>query len=255
MRTVGMVVMSVVAACGGDSKTPDAAVVHDAAADATHADAPPWQPPGMSKTHTVFLQLEGASVTIGADDATMDKSSVAMTAGTLKPWRMGDASRTTELASLVTEIGGIVAPYNITLVTTRPASGTYHEVIVTDDNATPLGLNAGIGAITPAGATCNTEAAPLSFVFVGAYFTSTYSQAMADFITSATISMVGVQGGVPLSKKTNDCMCLAAANCGQGSGTCTIGAAGTPVDSTVACGDPDATMNEAAVFLAVFGAH
>ena len=93
---------------------------------------------GTAKSHTLFLQPEGVTFTPGANDATHDTSSLPAHPVTLSRWRANDASRTPEVAALEAQIAGVLAPYDIVVTTSRPASGAYHEIIVTDDKPSVL---------------------------------------------------------------------------------------------------------------------
>ncbi len=255
------------AACGGGGDNPkhvDAAVK---AIDARLVDAPMADAPGgpadagrtipLAKSHTMFLQTEGVTVTPGSDDATTNKSSIPSAAATLQPWLVGDVDRATKIAQQAALIAGILAPYNISVVTTRPAAGPYDMIVITDDTAVKLGLNAGIGAITDTG--CDMNASDVGFVFPkllgGAPFTN-----VLDYDALEAISMFGLQNGIPITTGPSDCMCLADQHCGMDlTQACTIGGAHTPIDKANGgagtCGVADATMDEASVFLAAFGPH
>jgi hypothetical protein len=151
MHKLALVVIAVVGACGDSSKTSvDASTNHDAPGDTAGSGSGSGSASGTAKTHTLFLQLEGVTVVPGVDDGTTDHSTIIPHGATLKPWRMGDASRATEISALTTEIRGILAPYDIAVVTTRPAGGPYHEMIVTDDSATVLGTATACASPGPA---------------------------------------------------------------------------------------------------------
>lgn len=254
MHKLCLVVIALIGACGDSSTgSVDAATQHDAPGDSAGSGSGSGSGSGTALTHTLFLETEGVMVTPGADDATTNTSSIPAHAAMLNPWRMGDAQRTTEIAALQAQIAGILAPYDITVTTTRPASGTYHEVIITDAQGIAIGLSGAQPAAMVLGSTCNAIAAPVSFVFAGAFGT-TYDQTMLDAITRFTIAMFGNTGGVPQSNKTGDCMCYSGSAC-SGTALCTIGGANTPVNTSLGACGAGATMDEDAAWKAAFGAH
>lgn len=92
--------------------------VFDTTIDAPHVFT------GSAMSHVVYLATEGAAITTAAaDDATLNQSSVARNAATLKPFLMDDATRQNKIDSIVAEARMILSPYDIRVVTTRPTSG------------------------------------------------------------------------------------------------------------------------------------
>jgi hypothetical protein len=253
MKKVLMV--ATLAACGSSNNaTVDAPVTHDGT---VALDAP--KTTGNAKSHTLYLNTEGVSVTAGADDATMNKSSIIGAPATLMPFLVGAAGRDTRLAEIATQIETTLAPYGVTVVTTRPATGPYDMVVVTDDTGAKLTPSlASAGSITPT--TCNSAASVVSFIFPVA-FTGTSPAQVRNLVANQAIAIFANNAGVPISTTTGDCMCYVASSCVAPSenAICTIGGATTAVDQSnsgiEACGDTSPTMDEAAKFLAAFGNH
>lgn len=250
-----MVSLSLMACGGGGGHSVDAPPPVDASPDA-------YMPTGgNAMSHTLFVNTEGVTLTMGADDATANKSSLLANATpvTLKPWHMGDAARATKIAAVIAQFKSTLAPYGVAIVDARPAAGPYDMLIVTDDNSAALGSAfSGIGSITPT--SCNMTRSVISLTFPTIFAGSTDAQ-FQNIVVNLGIAMFGLSAGIPISKLRGDCMCLAASpDCNSPGGqACTIGTAGTTIDTgnsgAGTCGVTDATMDEGARFLAAFGPH
>lgn len=257
-----LAVVVVLGACGGGggaaidapSVAIDARVVDGKPSDAPHAFP-------LARTHTLYVAIDGVTVTPGSgpdsvsEDAVANTTMIATAPAALGPWLAGDPDRAAKVGILVDQIQSVIAPYNITVVTTRPATGPYEMVVVTDDPATKLASSLQLISAISASA-CSRQASGIGFVFPTAL--SDVGTRRTDFVQYQAIEMMGLANGVPLSSVAGDCMC------GSNSDThcqdmldslCTIGGAHTPLAGTTICDDFDATMDEAAVFLAVFGPH
>lgn len=251
MKKQWLAVLVAMVGCGGDDsseKTPDAAKSVDAAKTADAAvDAAPTS--GSAKSHTLFLNTEGVTVKPGSEDATKDQSGLASHSATLAPYLVGGADRATEIASLVTDIEGILAPYAVTVTNARPAAGPYDEIVLTDSDPSASGFPPSAALLAT---TCNMEASVMGFAFP-ARLDASYRHAT---VVQFAVSMFATFGGVPESAKAGDCMCYQNDVCAPSATLCTIGGAGTPVDqSPAACGETATTMDEHAKFLAAFGPH
>jgi len=255
-----LAMLLVLAACGGGSDNPpdaattviDAATPLDAPRDAA-PDAPPVNI-AKAKAHTLFLNVDGATVKPGADDATTDASSIVSASTTFAPWFANDADRTTKIQGVVATISATLSPYDITVVTTRPAAGPYHEILVTDDVATKI--HTGFDFVFALTSTnCNQAPSVMAFVFPTNENPNEASR--ITYVEDFAIGYFGFLNGLPATKKTSDCMCLLDINCGQSA--CTIGGAGTAIDTSqggaATCGFSGTTIDEAGAFLAAFGAH
>jgi hypothetical protein len=232
-----LLVVILVAACGGGggSHDPDARGAADAPMT---ADAP-----GATAGHVVYLAFDGENVMPGADDPIHDTTPLPSKAYTAK-YLPSDAARATKIAAIVDEARAILAPYDIALVTTRPASGTY-DLIVVGGSPTDAGFSAGLNALSIAGQ-CNLTGTHVALIFdVGLP-----QHEMVRMI----ISLTGMAHNVSLTKKPDDCMCYADAACAALSAACTIGGAGTTVDASFynCAGGP--TTDEQQAWLTVFGA-
>jgi hypothetical protein len=243
------VVCAAIGCGGGKSATPDAAKVIDAAATAD-SGAPDAAAPMFdampSAVHTYYLNFEGQALTAGGtDDPATNTTSIITASYTMPAYLAADAARTTKIAAIVSEVQTILAPYDITVTTTRPASGAY-DMMAAGGTAQAAGLAAGVQSIT-------------SFDCMAAHqhvmllFDQGETQ---DDAAHQIVAMLGIAQTVPQSTKSLDCMCYAnPTGCGVLTGPCTIAGAGTPVYSAQACDTKQTTMDENGEWLAVFGAH
>ena len=105
-------------------------------------------------------------------------------------------------------------------------------LVVTDDNPAVLGSGfAGTSSVTPTA--CNMTRSVVSLAFPTVFAGSTDAQ-FQHIVVNLGIASFGLAAGIPLSKLRGDCMCLAAApDCNlPGSQACTIGSAGTTIDTS-----------------------
>jgi hypothetical protein len=194
-------------------------------------------------THLVYLNSEGVTIGAGSDDATQNLTPITSGAVTLVPYLQADAQRTVKIADIVAQLDAILGPYGVYLTTTRPASGPYDMIVLTDDGSAKVSAgNNGISSMTSL--TCNATPSVIGFQFGGF---------QRDYVVRDVIAMLGIIGGIPHSNKANDCMCFVDAVCNTVTAPCTIGGASTPIGSTPGCGTDTGTMDEAARFLATFG--
>lgn len=237
-------------ACGGSKGAPDAAPSHADApgtADApSTADAPPPPTDAMpSSVHTYYLNFEGQALTPGADDPATNTSTIPSSPYTVPPYLMNDAQRTTKIAALVAEVSTILAPYDVTITTTRPATGPYDMMVAGGMSNTVPGLGPGIGSITSSDCNANHQHVMVLFELV------TEQHAVASQI----IAMLGVAQALPQTTKAGDCLCYASQTCTSPTAACTIGGPNTPVFTDQACNKNMPTMDENSEWLAVFGPH
>jgi hypothetical protein len=232
-------------------ETPSDASTGDAASDASVDDGGDAARQVAARSHVLFLNTEGVTVTHASnDDATKNQSVAAKATATLQPFLAGVAARQATIDAIVGELRAILAPYDVTIATSRPAGGPYDMIVLTDSASDALGY-AGVPGVYPLG--CNGIDSVVGFLN-GPWTAGSVPQ---HRIVRDSIAIFGIAAGVPASTSATDCMCALDAACGVAlSASCTIGGAGTPVTTLAAnCGVTDATMNEAARFLAAFGAH
>src|SRR6267142_6748504 len=86
-------------------------------------------PRPASGAHVYFLNFDGQALTSGADDPAANRSSLLGTSVTLPAYIAGDVARATKIQAIVSEVDAILAPYDVAVVTTRPASGSYDMLV------------------------------------------------------------------------------------------------------------------------------
>lgn len=199
-----------------------------------------------SGKHVLFLNFEGQTLDQGADDPVLGKSALVGTSTTFPPYLMTDVGRTTKIRSILAQVQTILAPYDVLVTTSRPAAAGY-DMIVAGGPATAVGLTMGTLGTAPQDCATPTPLPPhVSLVFDDA---SNQQDAARQIVAS-----LGVSHSVPRSTASGDCMCIAS-GCPTGTtSACAIGSANTPQDQTAMC-KTNTTMNEAQLFLTVFGPH
>lgn len=116
MSIRGVMVIAVMAACGGGEAKPDAATVYEDAAVCV---------PGSQATSTLYLNFTGATFTAGPSDAILNKADVGMTR-TLAPWPHANA------AGIKACVETALKPFKINVTDVDPGSTMHHEVVLTD---------------------------------------------------------------------------------------------------------------------------
>ncbi|HTM22409.1 MAG TPA: hypothetical protein VL172_17935 [Kofleriaceae bacterium] len=226
--------MGLLAACGAGGGGGGADAGNGADAAGGGADAAPG-----SGTHVLFLQFDGVDLTEGFDNAPSDVSGTVSGSATMPAWGHPELT-----ADIIADVTSVLAPYDIDVVSARPVDGPYAMIVFGGDSEL-VGLPAGIPATAPV--TCAVNELAVGFVF-------------DDFINAhaAAQQAVAIEGMVhviPQSDLDDDCMCFTSSNCTPpATAACTIGGAGTPGYDNDPCGAV-ATFDEAARFLAAFGAH
>ncbi len=232
-----MLFLSCLIGCGGG----------DGADGATADAAPPVDfPPPVP--HQLFLQFEGQTLTPSSSDNALINATVDIDAvRTIPAFDVGAADRDTKIAAVVAAVTEILAPYNVDVVTARPAAGPY-DMIVIGGTGTDVGEAAGVPAIFAP----DCRAAVSSNV--GLVFTQLNG---SESLAVRIVGEFGSYHGVPLSNVVGDCMCIAeSGNCSYPNTRCTIGGAGTTALGSDNCGvAANASFDEAALWLAKVGAH
>jgi hypothetical protein len=198
-----------------------------------------------SGANVYYLNFEGQSLSAGTDDPVTNKSQILSGSVTMPAYLAGDAQRAAKIQTLVSEVRAVLAPYDIDVVTTRPASGTY-DMLVAGGTSQQAGQPAGLPGQAVVDCTA-TVARHISFLFD----LSTGHDAARQIIGS-----LGVSHGISASTASTDCMCIADAGCTTLAAACTIGGANTPVSANASCETTGVTtMNEQQKFVTKFGAH
>lgn len=244
-------------ACGDDgghgTKPIDAAAQSDTP---NEIDAPAPVQIAVAKAHTLYLNTDGVTLHPGSDDATADRTPLVAGDVVLTPWLGDQADRATQIAAVVAEISAKVAPYDITVVTTRPQNRAYHEIVVTDDPASKVNsAYTTVWALTSTA--CNSVPSAVGLIFPGTF--STVASERAIYVENFAVGYFAFLNGIPATTRSGDCMCLLQDNCTTQVTSCSIGGPNTPVDTSqngaATCGWSSATIWEAGAFTTAFGAH
>jgi hypothetical protein len=228
-----------VAACGSSSKpTPD-------------AGPPPF---------IVYLNFEGVTLetTTGDPDAASNTTSIVSAETVVPAYLAGVAARDTTIASIVTETKARFAPFHVEVVTDRPASLAYFMIVYTGQPSVVFGPGTGNGVSAVTQDACSNATGSSATQFLNGIGFQFQSDASSDTYTpiergNLALPVVGLSNGIPPTKKNGDCMCFADASCGLPAAQCTIGGAGTTVDTANACTDAGTTVDEMAVLTALLG--
>ncbi len=209
------------------------------------SETPPTQITGTALSRTLYINAEGGPIAAGAEDATQDSSTILVNTATLRPYLAQDPQRLTKIAAIEELVETTLAPYAVTITTTRPAQGPYAMVMLTDDGGSKIGLVDTVMAIAPV--TCNEGPSVTSFVF-------TKGGLAGELIARSMIEHLGLSAGIPHVVPSADCM-HGGDNAGPvPDGMCTISGANTAVAGNN-CGNPATTIDVHARFLDAFGAQ
>lgn len=119
---------------------------------------PPTGAPALSKV--VYLNRTGVTVTPGASDARVNRSSVTKQPATIPAWNASD-----ELwAETVTCLEAMFAPFDVELTETDPGT-TPHIEAVFGGNPSLLGLGPRVGGAAPLSSTCAVVENAMVFAF------------------------------------------------------------------------------------------
>jgi hypothetical protein len=198
-----------------------------------------------SHANVYYLNFEGQTLTPGADDPVTNTSQLLAGTVTLPAYLAGDPQRVAKIQAIVNDVESILQPYDITVVTTRPASGRY-DMLVAGGTSQQAGAPAGL----PGLAVLDCARAVLRHISL-LFDLSTGHNAARQIVGG-----LGVSHGISASTLSDDCMCIAGGGCTSLVAACTIGGANTPVAPNANCEPGGATtMDEQQEFLAEFGAH
>ncbi len=207
---------------------------------------------GAAKTHTLFLNFEGVTLSKGTDDETANTSSLLGNPATFMAYDPVDPGRTSKLDDITADATDVLAPYDILVTTERPPNGPYAMIVFTDDAGFAVGCP---NCISLAPMACNTESSPVGFMFGGALSGGGFTP--VHLASSNAIAMFGLFAAIPATANPGDCMCYSETPCIEKqmtmSSACTIGGAGTPISVVPTCPTTLTTVDENAEFLATFG--
>ena len=221
--------------CGDDNAaTPDSAVAADAAPDAPLPDASPYcQAPANDANQghiVIFLNYEGVQLHpcsgAGCPDPTMDKTPlISGDGGVVPPFDSTIASRQQYLDQVTQAVQQAMAPYDVQIVTTRPASGPYAMIAFGGTCTAVSGMSCpNVAAIGPGGICTMPWSPQVALVF-------DTSGIPAVFASNLALFNIGTMVGLSCSTQQGNCI-----NCqgGSGNGQCMFTGNST-VDTQFAC--------------------
>jgi len=200
------------AACGDDG--------NNAPPDGSLADAAPpvdALPPfdcetsPSTGTHKVFLQFEGVTLTHAEiSDATQNRSSVIdeKVTATIPAWRPEDPEREAHIQAVVCSLRETLYPYDVEVVTTRPASGDY-EMVVLGGRGTDLGIDQSPATTLNALATTPCARGPNAREVAWVAEFPTTQAFQLDLIDTANMVAytLGINSRLNFSHSGRNCMC------------------------------------------------
>lgn len=199
----------------------------------------------------LYLAYDGADVTKGtADDPTTNTSRIIGASGTISAFLAGDANRAAKLDVITAEVRRALAPFDIDVVTSRPASGAY-DMVLLGGRPTDVGLPASYFDIAPSD--CNdVDASNVAFEFN--YEDHLPITRLAQVYGQQAIAMLADMHGIPTTLLAGDCLCqhpYDTSLCGTQM-PCTFHA---NVKTEAICGPAQMGVDTRQLMLAEFGAH
>ena len=199
--------------------------------------------------HVVYLNFGGQGITAGAaDDPVNNVSLTATHDGTIRAWQQGFADQKMSEDDITSSLIGVLAPYNIRIVTTRPATPGYDMIVfggfasaivdgVADDTTFSIAPN-----------DCSTTSPNVGFIFDVAWLD-------AIDIADNAVAMIGLVNDIPATVDNGDCMCFSGSTCDFIAKPCTFGKNAQITTAHPQCENAAGRFDEAARFLMTFGAH
>jgi hypothetical protein len=203
--------------CGDDNATMPDSSVADAAPDAPSVDASPYcQVPANDANqghNIIYLNYEGVQLHAcsgsppACPDPSMDKTPIiGPDGGNVPPFDATLASRQQYLNQVTLKIQQVLAPYDVDIVTTRPASGDYVTIVfggtcaqVVDPSCSSQVSGIGFGA-------CGAAWSPS----IGLVFDTTQTSALAANIALFDLATAA---GLSCSTTANNCAnCMSVTN-------------------------------------------
>lgn len=213
-----------------DSGAEDAAVSDDAAV------TPDAKATATCDRRVVFLQFDGQTLTrANASDATKNQASwMQIDTGTAPKFREDDGDRATRIQTITDGVKRILAGFPITVVTQRPASGSY-TMIVIGGRASAVGSAFGVAVNT---LDCG-DLVPNDVAWIAGNLSD-------QRVINSAIGAMGFGIGLTAADDPNDCMCGWANNCdANNDADCKLGSPiARDANATQKCANAGATQDE-----------
>jgi hypothetical protein len=231
MRGAAFMMIVVCAACGGGAASPDAtpsiidACPRTAVPDGAAGECVAPPSPATGGTFVVFLNFEGATITHGnADDASTDTSFLVQNTFLVGRFLGSRPDRDARIAEIVSLVAETFAPFDVSIVTTRPAAGTYAMVVFGPTAGTFSDIGSYPSEFGMSPFNCGFTKNSIGFVF---------DTADPEIAHRAAVAAIVGPLGLPQSFTPDDCLCVSdngVCDPAHPCRTCTLSRA-TPVDT------------------------
>jgi hypothetical protein len=238
MRGV-IIAMLLVAGCEKNLALPDAPAL-----DANPYCAQPT-PPLVAGQYILYLNTEGVTLTKGSPSSSANMSDLIAAADvTVPPFLPGDPNRLVFIDQIVRGVQGVLAPYSLDIVTTRPASGDYYMFVLGGDGMTISGCQ---GCVSTTDFNCMIE--PRNGVDLMFDLGTGYG---ATFYMNVLLGDIGPYADFAATSDLADCGCRIDTGCSADKPLCTFGTMATVTKQTY--GSCDRTVQDEPLLLeAAFG--
>lgn len=153
--------------------------------------------PVSCTSRSVYLSFEGETLTRGRSDATTNQAEwMQIAQGTAPPYLAASATRSATIQAIVDGVRAQLAQFPITVVTTRPASGSY-VMIVFGGRAAAVGSRFG-GAVNRLD--CD-DSRPNDVAWISD------SVAPVQRVVNTALGAIGFGLGLTATSDPTDCMC------------------------------------------------
>jgi hypothetical protein len=200
---------------------------------------------GTGGTHKLFLNFESQELTAGAvNDATQNTTTIVSATVTSPPWFDGAATRDDLITLVVDNVTALLAPFDIEVVTTRPAAGPYTMMVL---GGSPADLGLPGSSFSVATATCIANVENQVHVITDFGYRPTVQTIIAAYALGE---------GFGASKTNGACLCWNNAACDpRPDGICTLSADDEiEIDEAISCDAvTTVTMNAHQKFKQRFG--
>ena len=174
-----------------------AQISDDLGANVSGADAGPNGDAAACASRSVYLSFEGQTLTRGRSDATTNLAEwMQIDQGTAPPYLAGIANRAATIQAIVDGVRAQLAQVPVTVVTTRPASGSY-MMIVYGGRAAAVGSRFGAAVNR---LDCD-DSRPSDVAWVSD------SVSPVQRVVNTTLGAIGFGLGLTATTDPGDCMC------------------------------------------------
>lgn len=164
----------------------------------------------------IYLNFDGVTITQAPTDASENKAAwIGVATATVPPYMNGVAGRDTTITQIVDGVRLQLSEFPVTVVTTRPASGSY---VMLAFGGTGTDVGTGYGYATGDHDCGDVEHDDLGWVS---------DTVPTNIIVPISVGVVGWMLGLQGTTDPNDCMCGWANDCQWAGNTCAFGTAVT----------------------------